>query len=138
MIDLEQFEKLNPAEVSDEQMMKFQEELLKMHDELVDAWAEEVKTVCTDDFDPYSFWGSRKLDKIGKKHSKTLANVDLLLEIIDGEMTRRDQYNEEQRYTGSGKYKPRYSLDEEEYIENEKKKNERIRNVYDFDDDDDE
>ena len=63
MIDLEQFKELDPIEVSDEKMKYFSEELLKMHDELTDAWAEELKTLETEEFDPYSFFGERKSKK---------------------------------------------------------------------------
>lgn len=137
MIDLEQFKHLNPAEVSDENMNYFREELLKMHDELVDAWMEEVKKYDTENFDPYSFSGSRILKKLAKKHSKKVAEVDLLIEVIDDEMAMRENYREEQRYLGNKKFSPDENFDKEEYLKREQEKTEKIRKIYSEDDEDD-
>lgn len=130
MIDLKQFETMDPVDVSDQKMAYFKEELLKMRDELLDAWSDEVKKLDSDDFDPYSFFGERKIKKISKQHSKKLAEVDLLLDVIDDEMSRRDNYNEEQRYMGTGKYVPKYSTDSNQYLKNEEQKTEKIRRKY--------
>ena len=69
MIDLQIFRELDPADVPDEKMMYFRDELVKMHDELIDLMAEDVKKVDTENFDPYSFRGERALKKIAKKHA---------------------------------------------------------------------
>lgn len=138
MIDLQIFRELDPAEVSDENMNYYREELIKMHDELSDAFAEELKKIDSDNFDPYSFFGERKVKKISKKYAKKISEVDMLVDVIDDEMDRREKYNEEQRYTGSGKYVPRYSLDPEEYLKQEQEKTARIRKSLENDDNNEE
>lgn len=129
MIDLEQFKVLNPSDVSDEQMMYFRDELVKMHDELVDIMADEVKKYDTENFDPYSFRGERILKKISKKHAPKIAEVDMLIEVIDDEMSRRDTYNEQQRYIEGGNYK-KFNDTTEEFLEKEQKKIDRKRDDY--------
>lgn len=135
MIDLEQFKTLDPVDVSDEKMAYFKKELLIMHDELVDAWTDEVKLYDTEDFDPYSFFGERKLKKIAKKHAGKIAEVDLLIGVIDDEMSRREKYYEEQRYSGNGKVKQSFDGSDEEFLKREQEKTDSIRKIYEDDDD---
>ena len=114
MIDLQQFQELDPAEVPDEKIM--------------DAMANDLKAVDTENFDPYSFRGERVLNKIAKKHAGKIAEVDMLLEVIDDEMARRDHYNEQQRYIEGGNYKKfDPSITTEEFLESEQKKIKRTR-----------
>ncbi len=129
MIDLEQFKTLNPVDVSDEKMKYFKDELLKMHEELTDIWTEELKKLDNENFDPYSFSNERKLKKLAKKHSPKLAEVDMLLDVIDDELSRRDKYNEQQRYVEGGNYR-QDELSDEEYFNEEVKKTERIRKIH--------
>ncbi len=129
MIDLEQFKELDPIEVSDEKMKYFSEELLKMHDELTDAWAEELKTLETEEFDPYSFFGERKIKKLAKKHAPKIAEVDMLLDVIDDEMQKREKFKDEQRYVDGGNITTS-ELSGEEFLKEEQKKTERIRRKY--------
>ncbi len=129
MIDLEQFKTLNPVDVSDEKMKYFKDELLKMHEELTDIWTEELKKLDNENFDPYSFSNERKLKKLAKKHSPKLAEVDMLLDVIDDELSRRDKYNEQQRYVEGVNYR-QDELSDEEYFNEEVKKTERIRKIH--------
>lgn len=129
MIDLQQFREIDPEDVSDEKMMYFRDELVKMHDELVDAWTEEVKKYDTENFDPYSFRGERLIKKIAKKHTPKIVEVDMLIEVIDNEMARRSTYNEQQHYVEGGKHKVDNDT-KEEFLEKEKKKIERTRKKY--------
>ncbi len=135
MIDLEIFKELDPVEVSDEKMQYYKKELLIMHDELIDKFGDDVKKLDTEDFDPYSFFGEKKLKKLAKAHAKKVAEVDMLIGVIDDEMKKRENYNEEQRYVDNGNYVPKYSLDPDEYLKTEQEKTEKIRKgIEDFDD----
>ena len=129
MIDLKQFHELDPSDVSDDKMMYFRDELTKMHDELVEAWTDDVKKVDTENFDPYSFRGERILKKIAKKHTPLIAEVDMLIDVIDDEMARRDEYNEQQHYVEGGKRKEHIE-DTDEFIAKEQKKIDRKRRDY--------
>lgn len=129
MIDLEQFKTLDPLEVTDEKMNYFSEELQKMREELLDAWANELKEIETEDFDPYSFFGERKLKKLAQKHTPKIAEVDMLLDVIDDEMKKRETFKEQQRYVVGGNVnEPKVSG--EEFLKAEEKKTEKIRRKY--------
>lgn len=129
MIDLEQFKTLDPLEVTDEKMNYFSEELQKMREELLDAWANELKEIETEDFDPYSFFGKRKLKKLAQKHTPKIAEVDMLLDVIDDEMKKRETFKEQQRYVVGGKVNES-KVSGEEFLKAEEKKTEKIRRKY--------
>jgi hypothetical protein len=92
-----------------------------------DEWAKELKIISSvEGFDPYSFWGERKIKKLAKKHAQKTSGLIYLEGLTAEEIRKRDKYKEEQMYSGKGKYKG-YTMSTEEFLEREQIKTESYK-----------
>lgn len=117
-----------PADFSDEELLDLRDKILDLHDKTIDGWSKELAQICDDDFDQYSFWGKKKLEKLTNKWSEKLADIEVSLDMIQEELDKRDNYNEQQRYMDGGKYKTT-EMSDEEFLRIEQEKTERIREI---------
>lgn len=74
-----------------------------------------------DRFDPYSTSGARKLRKVAEKYTPSLMGANEFLRIINGEIKKREQYEEEMRYSGRSIRKPK-EVSTEEFLKKEEDK----------------
>lgn len=129
-----------PADYTDNELIKINSEIEEEYNELVEQWAEDVKSVSTENFDPYSFWGERKLKKIAKKYADKAAEMTIIMEDIERELALRENYNEQQKYIGSNTNIPKnnFNLSTDEFIQRESMKTLRHRLENDTESDDEE
>ena len=129
-----------PADYTDNELIKINSEIEEEYNELVEQWAEDVKSVSTENFDPYSFWGERKLKKIAKKYADKAAEMTIIMEDIEREFALRENYNEQQKYIGSNTNIPKNNsnLSTDEFIQRESMKTLRHRLENDTESDDEE
>lgn len=129
-----------PADYTDNELIKINSEIEEEYNELVEQWAEDVKSVSTENFDPYSFWGERKLKKIAKKYADKAAEMTIIMEDIERELALRENYNEQQKYIGSNTNIPKNNsnLSTDEFIQRESMKTLRHRLENDTESDDEE
>lgn len=114
---------------TDDELRALRDEALVKYDDIIDTWAVELKEINEKtDFDPYSRKGERIISKLGKKYADPLSDVEIVLETIQDELDKRDNYNEQQRYMEGGDY-TRSELDDNEFLKREKEKTERIRKI---------
>lgn len=111
---------MNMVNYTDQELEVIYGELEAERDDYVDKWANEVAAISTEDFDPYSFFGERKLKKIANKYADPISDIDIILENIDKEFAIRERAEDENKYSGKGK--PIVEEDEETFIEREKLK----------------
>lgn len=119
---------INLAEFSDEELLRFKKELEAFRDKFTQDWAEDLKDLTGQDsnFDPYTFWGERKLKKLAKKHAEKTDGLIYLQEMVAREVQKRDKFKEEQLYAGTGIYKnPKIS--KEAFLQREQEKTDRFR-----------
>lgn len=110
---------INLAEMSDSEIYAFREMLSVEREKIDDQWADEVGEVTKGDFDPYSTFAERKLKKIGKKYAEMGSGITYLQELVAEEIRKRDQYKEEQRYSGKNKFKNDFEMSQDEFLERE-------------------
>ena len=129
-----------PADYTDNELIKINSEIEEEYNELVEQWAEDVKSVSTENFDPYSFWGERKLKKIAKKYADKAAEMTIIMEDIERELALRENYNEQQKYIGSNTNIPKNNsnLSTDEFVQRESMKTLRHRLENDTESDDEE
>jgi hypothetical protein len=71
-------------------------------------------------FDPYSFFGKRKLQKIADKHNRMVIGANEYLKIIKTELAKREKLEDEMRY--SGRSIKQKAISEEEFLQKEQDK----------------
>lgn len=86
----------------------------KMNDEL----SEELKR---ESFDIYSRRGEKKIKKISSKYTGSLVGAESYLKIIDAEIKKREQHEEELRYSGRS-LKRHNEMSEDEFLQKEQDK----------------
>ncbi|MBO5344896.1 MAG: hypothetical protein IKB06_02600 [Clostridia bacterium] len=111
---------LNLVDYSDERLFEFRDWIQAQGELVSEEWAEEVKQKTSGDFDPYSFFGARKLKKIAKKYAGQVSGLNYLRELVNTEIAKREKYNEEQRYIGRGQERINESM--EEFLRKEESK----------------
>ena len=90
---------------------------------LAEECASEMAIYTKDDkFDMYSFKGSRIIKKIGSKYSKLFAGARAYSRLIAEELRKKENYEEEQRYSGKGIRKPQKYESTEEFLQKEQDK----------------
>lgn len=109
---------LNFAELTDLDLYGLRDRLLVERAKIEDAWSDELASFAGDNFDPYTFWGARKLKKLGKKYAKKTMGLNYLYEQTLIEIEKRETYKEQQRYSGKGGYYTGSESDEE-FLEKE-------------------
>ena len=89
------------------------------------------KCLKDDRFDMYSFKGSRKVKKIVQKHAPMFDAADEFTKIITDELRKREQFEEEARYSGRGLATPKKYESEEEFLQKEQDKTDVYRSKLD-------
>lgn len=118
---------VNFPEMTDDELYAFRDKLSVLHARFDDEWAKELKIISSvEGFDPYSFWGERKIKKLAKKHAQKTSGLIYLEGLTAEEIRKRDKYKEEQMYSGKGKYKG-YTMSTEEFLEREQIKTESYK-----------
>lgn len=128
-MELKEYFGMNPALYSDEDLLVFRDKLLGTYDFYQKEWAEELAEIANDEsFDQYSFKGKRQINKLTNKYADIMSDVEVILEVVQGELDKRDHYNEQQRYLADGNYK-KEEISEAEFLKREYEKTQRIRRI---------
>ena len=110
-------EKVNLADLSDEQLIDIRNKLEMEYGGYLDDCAAEVAELKTKQkVDLFSYFGEKKMNKIIKKYVKMTDGLDLAIEKIEDELKKRDNYKFERSFYG-GKYYD--DVSEEEFFEKE-------------------
>lgn len=110
-------DKVNLAELSDEQLIDIRNKLEMEYGAYLDDCASEVAELKTkQNIDLYSYFGEKKMNKIIKKYVKMTDGLDLAIEKIEDELKKRDNYKFERSFHG-GKYYD--DVSEDEFFEKE-------------------
>lgn len=123
MLSFKDFDESKMVDYSIDQLKAFLNEINMKVSVLADECAGEMAVYAKDDkFDMYSFKGSRIIKKISKKYSKMFAAAREFSRIISDELRRKENYAEEQRYSGKGLAKPQKYESTEEFLQKEQDK----------------
>ena len=121
MSHVKDFEKERLPEYTDEELKTFINQITMQRSVLQEKCAEEMAVYLKNEkFDIYSRSGERKINKISEKYADLFSGADYLEEIIKEELKKREQYNEEQRYSGRSVVKNQIS--KEEFLRQEEDK----------------
>lgn len=80
---------INLSEMSNEQLIEFKTHLEKGYDKLCEDRAKELKQFDTEEFDPFSFLGKKKVDNIVKKYAELDDGYTFLMEELLRELQQR-------------------------------------------------
>lgn len=122
MVKFKDFNEENMADYTLENLKSFVGEIEMMksviHEKISAEIAQELKK---DSFDIYSRRGIKKVKEITKKYSGQLAGAESYLGIIGTEIKKREQYEEELRYSGKS-VKKQKTVSTEEFLQKEQDK----------------
>lgn len=122
MITLKDFDESKVDEYSIETLKIFINEIEMKKSVIREKCASEMAEYLKDErFDPYSFFGRRKLRKIAKKYDSALAGAGIYLSIVKKALKRKEDLEEEARYSGRGIVKPK-QMSDEEFLQKEQDK----------------
>ena len=108
---------VNFAEMTDDELLDFRNQLLIQREMLSSDYVEELKNRTKGDFDPYSRRGEKVIKKVIKKFEDRDLGLSYLEELVGEEWKKRDKYKEEQMYiNGLGK---NGKMTEAEFLERE-------------------
>jgi len=117
-MNFEKLKQVNPGLYEDDELIEFRNLLEIEYGKITDSWAEEFSGFIDEDFDPYTFSGERRVNKLNKKYTKESSDILVAIDLINEELNRREKYKEEQRYSGTSNFSyGNESLDE--FIEKE-------------------
>lgn len=122
MVKFKDFNEENMADYTLENLKSFVGEIEMMksviHEKISAEIAQELKK---DSFDIYSRRGIKKVKEITKKYAGQLAGAESYLGIIGTEIKKREQYEEELRYSGKS-VKKQKTVSTEEFLQKEQDK----------------
>lgn len=108
---------VNFAEMTDDELLDFRNQLLIQREMLSSDYVEELKNRTKGDFDPYSRRGEKVIKKVIKKFEDRDLGLSYLEKLVAEEWKKRDKYKEEQMYiNGLGK---NGTMTEAEFLERE-------------------
>ena len=108
---------INFAELTDDELLDFRNQLLIQREMLNSDYVEELKERTRGDFDPYTRRGEKVIKKVLKKFEDRDMGLSYLEELLAEEMKKRDKFKEEQMYlNGLGS---KGSMTEAEFLERE-------------------
>ena len=81
--------------MTDKQLKVFRNELLMEQSKISNEYSDEIASIATVNFDPNSYWGEKKINKIAKKYADKISGVDYLVELVIAEMGRRNMLNDQ-------------------------------------------
>ncbi len=111
---------INLAELSDEELNLFKEELAEHRKKLISDYAAEFKARTDENFDRNSRKGQKILDKIKKKFEDDEVGLSYLEDVVDEEIAKRENYKEQQVYLHGTRQQKQMST--AEFIEREERK----------------
>lgn len=121
MTKFRDFDESKMVDYTLEELKGFVGEIEMMKSVINQKIADEIaKEVADESFDVYSNRGSKKIRNISKKYSGSIAGADSYLEIINDEIKKREQYEEELKY--SGKSVRKKEISQEEFLQKEQDK----------------
>lgn len=115
---------VNFSEMTNEELIEYKNNIEKRYEILCDERAEELADLGKD-FDPYTFWGSKKIERIRKKYDDADDGFHFLMEELFKEIEKRqisllDVEIEKEK-------EEIQNLSDEEYIIREIEKNKKYR-----------
>lgn len=122
MTSFKDFDESKMVDYSLEELRGFVKEIEMMKSIINQKMTDEIVAEVKDDsFDIYSRRGEKKIKKISGKYVGSLIGADSFLDLIQGEISKREQYEEEMRYSGRG-IRKRDQLSTEEFLKKEEDK----------------
>ncbi len=132
MVSFREFDESKIVEYTTDELRGFLNEIEMRRGVVAEKCASEMAEYVKDDrFDMYSFRGSRKIKKIAKKHLTMFAAADEFERIISDELKKREQFEEESRYSGRGLKVPKKYESTEEFLQKEQDKTDVYRSKLD-------
>lgn len=108
---------INFAELTDDELLDFRNQLLIQREMLNSDYVEELRERTRGDFDPYTRRGEKVIKKVLKKFEDRDMGLSYLEELLAEELKKRDKFKEEQMYlNGLGS---KGSMTEAEFLERE-------------------
>ena len=89
---------INFAELTDDELLDFRNQLLIQREMLNSDYVEELRERTRGDFDPYTRRGEKVIKKVLKKFEDRDMGLSYLEELLAEEMKKRDKFKEEQMY----------------------------------------
>lgn len=122
MVNFKDFDEKNMVEYTDDDLKEFYHEVEKQKSILNEQCSEEMSILLKDEkFDVYSRSGSRKIKKIADKYAGLIAVANDYLKTVGNEISKREKYEEEQRYSGQS-IKKHENISKEEFLQKEEDK----------------
>lgn len=110
----------NWADYTDEQLVEVRNFLEFENGRIIEEWSEDLAKNTTENLDPYSFWGARKIKKINSRHTHKTADILNLMDEVENELIKRDRLKYNKMFDGK---KGDYSkISEKEFFEKEELK----------------
>lgn len=123
-----------PVNYTTEELNDVADKLDAERDELIEECSKKIAEISKNPkFDPYSFWGNRKIKKITKYYSNKTGKILGILDIIDEELSKREQYEYEQSFLGKGKVSKDKYISKEQFINQEMNKTNNFKKYIDVD-----
>ena len=123
MVSFKDFDESKLPDYTVEELRTLLNEIEMKRSVLADQCASEMAVYLKDEsFDLYSARGSRKIKKIAKKYTPALEGGKEYYRIIAEELRKKENYEEEQRYSGRGLVKPKKYESTEEFLQKEQDK----------------
>ena len=121
MIEFKDFDETKLYDYSSDNLRMFINEIEMKLSVLREKCASDMSVLLKDErFDPYSFFGKRKLQKITDKHNRMVIGANEYLKIIKTELAKREKLEDEMRY--SGRSIKQKAISEEEFLQKEQDK----------------
>lgn len=121
MIEFKDFDETKLYDYSSDNLRMFINEIEMKLSVLREKCASDMSALLKDErFDPYSFFGKRKLQKIADKHNRMVIGANEYLKIIKTELAKREKLEDEMRY--SGRSIKQKAISEEEFLQKEQDK----------------
>lgn len=122
MWDFKNFDEKNMVEYTDDDLKEFYHEVEMQKSILTEQCSSDMAVFLVDDrFDIYSRSGSRKIRKIADKYAGLIAVADHYLKVVGEELNKRDEYQEQMRYSGKS-IKKTENISKEEFLKKEEDK----------------
>ena len=79
----------NFSEMTENELYDFKEKIEKAYEKMCNDRAKELKEIDSEDFDPFSFFGGKKIDAIAKKYAEFDDGFAFLMEELLREFQQR-------------------------------------------------
>ena len=132
MVSFREFDETKMVEYTTEELRGFIHEIEMRYGVVVEKCASEMaECVNNDKFDLYSARGERKIKKIAEKHAPMFEAAEEFMRIINTELSRREDFEEQSRYSGRGLKTPIKNQSAEEFLQQEQDKTDLYRSKID-------